>query len=342
MTDTTLRARVALEELEAMGLTVDDLLAVAGSERPARPTMPTVAEYVDVVRDGYKPRTQRTYNSYWKLLVELHGDLPLNRVTVDDLIAVANEAERRARTRRAGSDGRASRESCVAAMRGVFTRAHTAGLVTTNLARKVEKPRRLPNRRRAYSPSEIEDVWKAVAITTRDPDLHLFLVRFHLESGARRQGAINLRLGDIDPDRQTIWLREKFGAEREQPVSRSLIDATLQLARTRGAVNPDDRALRTARRRNGTCCGISDRTYDRLFERAQEHIPWAQRTPVCAHALRHTAIKAVDRLAGPTVAQGFAGHAATSVTGVYTRASLGEIAAAVAVLTGEPHPLAGS
>ena len=35
MTDTTLRARVVLGELEAMGLTLDDLLAAAGrSEAP--------------------------------------------------------------------------------------------------------------------------------------------------------------------------------------------------------------------------------------------------------------------------------------------------------------------
>jgi hypothetical protein len=40
------------------------------------------------------------------------------------------------------------------------------------------------------------------------------------------------------------------------------------------------------------------------------------------------------------VAQAFAGHSAASVTGTYTRARLGEVAAAVAALTGEAHPLA--
>jgi hypothetical protein len=37
MTDTTLRARVALRELEAMGLTVEDLLAVGSWRSPTRP-----------------------------------------------------------------------------------------------------------------------------------------------------------------------------------------------------------------------------------------------------------------------------------------------------------------
>lgn len=38
MTDKTLRSRVALTELEAMGLTIDDLLAVAGWEELQRPS----------------------------------------------------------------------------------------------------------------------------------------------------------------------------------------------------------------------------------------------------------------------------------------------------------------
>jgi hypothetical protein len=119
MTDKTLRARVALSELEAMGLSLDDLLAVAGREPTRRTLGPTVADYVAVVAESYQPRSRRTYNSYWRLTVELLGDVALDQVTVDNLFGVADEAVRRAMNRRAGSDGRASRESCVAAMRAV-------------------------------------------------------------------------------------------------------------------------------------------------------------------------------------------------------------------------------
>jgi integrase len=56
-----------------------------------------------------------------------------------------------------------------------------------------------------------------VRTTSQDPDLNLLLVRFHLESGARRDGALALRVRDLDPRRGTMWLREKFGSEREQP-----------------------------------------------------------------------------------------------------------------------------
>ena len=42
-----------------------------------------------------------------------------------------------------------------------------------------------------------------------------------------------------------------------------------------------------------------------------------------------------SNVAGFAVAQAFAGHSASSVTGTYTRARIGEVAAAVSALTGE-------
>lgn len=340
MTSKTLRARVALTELEAMGLTLDDLLEATGREVAERPIGPTIADYVPIVAEGFQPRSRRTYNSYWRLAVELIGDLALERVTVDDLIAVADEAATRAKQRRVGSDGRASRESCVAAMRAVFTRAHKAGLVQTNPALLVDKPRRLPNRRRALNQSELNDLWAAAAATTKDPELDLLLLRFHLESGARRMGAINLRVKDLDPVRQTVWLREKFGTEREQPISRTLLTAVADLAVARGSTRSGDHAFITLHRDAGVLLPVSDRTYDRIFTRVQARIAWSERTPLTAHVLRHTAITAVERAAGFAVAARFAGHTPGSVTGTYTKANISEVAAAVAQLTGEPHPLA--
>jgi len=329
-----------MRELEAMGLTIEDLLAVAGHAGEPRPVGPTVRDYVPVVAEGYQPRSRQTYSSYWQLTVELLGDIALDRVSVDDLRSVADEAARRAGRRRPGCDGRASRESCVAAMRAVFTRAHKAGLVQANPALLVEKPRRLPNRRRALSQLELNDLWAAVAATTRDPQLDLLLIRFHLESGARRMGAINLRVKDLDPTRQTVWLREKFGTEREQPIGRCLLEAITQLAQARGSTGPEDRALMTLRRSGGALAPLTGRTYDRIFTRAQDRIAWSAQTPLTAHVLRHTAITAVERVAGFAVAARFAGHTPGSVTGTYTKADITEVAAAVAVLTGEPHPLA--
>jgi integrase len=85
---------------------------------------------------------------------------------------------------------------------------------------------------------------------------------------------------------------------------------------------------------------MSARRYSTISDHARACLDWADRTPVSAHVLRHTVITSVGRLAGYPVAQAFAGHAAVSVTGRYLHASLAEVAAAVATLTGEAHPLA--
>ncbi len=92
---------------------------------------------------------------------------------------------------------------------------------------------------------------------------------------------------------------------------------------------------------------LSPRRYDTLFARARPALPcpalpWADRIPVAAHVLRHSAITAIARIGGYPVAQAFAGHSPPGVTGRYIHAGPAEVAAAVAVLTGEPHPLASN
>lgn len=133
-----------------------------------------------------------------------------------------------------------------------------------------------------------------------------------------------------------MWLREKDDNQREQPVSPSLVSLLAGHVAIQATSDRDDEAVfRTSRG-----APMSKRRYDTIFRRARTGLDWSQRTPVSAHVLRHTAITAVGRLAGYPVAQAFAGHTPPSVTGRYLHASLAEIAAAVAILTGEAHPLA--
>jgi integrase len=334
--DRLVRARILLAEAAALGVTIDDLIAEASSDAPGTPsTGPTVAEYVDTVMASFSKGTADTYKSYWRLLIDRLGERPIGSVGVDDCEAVVVDAVERARRNRPGTDGRSSRESCIGALRALFARAERADLVTRSPAAQLEKPRRLPNRRRALDDGELREVIEAVRTTSQDPDLDLLLVRFHLESGARREGALNLRLRDLDRARSTVWLGEKFGIEREQPVSPSLLQALEAHSSSRGAVASDDPVLRSRRD-----LPITRRRYNTVFDRARPCLPWAERTPVSAHVLRHTAITTVERHAGFAVAQAFAGHSASSVTGTYTQARIGEVAQAVSALTGEAHPLA--
>ena len=332
--DRSLRAQVLMAEAVQLGVTIDDLL-VAARTLGAQQAPTTVAEYLEAIAPTFSPGTAATYGTYWRLAVARFGDRPLAEVTLDDCAAVVAEAVRRAQGCRLSSDGRSSRENCVSALRAVFTRAQRAGLINVNPAANVPKPRRRLSRRRPLDHREVEELIDAIRATSNDPDLDLLLVRFHLESGARREGALNLRLRDLDDRRATAWLREKFGVEREQPISPSLVRGLLHHASARGAAGADDPVFRSRQGRR-----ITRRRYNTIFDRARPCLPWADRTPVSAHVLRYTAIGAVGRLGGYAVAQAFAGHSPPSVTGLYLRARPCDVAAVVAVLTDEPHPLA--
>lgn len=269
------RARVLVAEAESLGLSIDDLVAAVGDKQRVTNGVPTVAEYVEVVERAFGPgRTAETYRSYWRLAVARFGDRPIDAVDDDGCEQVLADAVARAQQRRPGSDGRSSREHCVSALRALFGRAERAGLIVRNPAAALDKPRRIESRRRALDDAELGEAVEAVRTTSHDPDLDLLLVRFHLESGARREGALNLRLGDLDSRRATAWLREKYGKGREQPVSPSLLEALGAHAKSRGAVTAEDAVFRTRRGRP-----IVRKRYNTLFDRAQAALPWTQRTP---------------------------------------------------------------
>jgi integrase len=323
---------VLLTEAAALGLGLEDLIAAHSTPLPSAPTL---AEHIEAIAPTFSVGTAATYTSYWRLAVEHLGDRRLTDITVIDLHLVVADAGRRAQQRRPGSTGRSSRENCVAALRALFNSAQAAGLIAANPAAGLRKPRRARSRRRALDDLELAELIEAIRTTSGDPDLDLVLVRFHLESGGRRQGALNLRVGDLDPRRSTVWLREKSASDREQPISPTLTRLLGRHATARGTTHADEPVFR---RRDGI--PITARRYDTIFARARSCLDWAQRTPVSAHVLRHTAINAVARLAGYPVAQTFAGHTPAHVTGRYLNASLTEVATAIATLTGEPHPLA--
>ncbi|MDP1821389.1 MAG: tyrosine-type recombinase/integrase [Acidimicrobiales bacterium] len=114
-----------------------------------------------------------------------------------------------------------------------------------------------------------------------------------------------------------------------------MVGLLLAHAAGRGGGRPGDAVFRTRRGEP-----VTARRYDRLFARARHHLGWDERTPLSAHVLRHTAVTRIGRIAGYPVAQAFAGHAPPTVTGRYLHATLADVATAVAVLTGEAHPIA--
>ena len=87
---------------------------------------------------------------------------------------------------------------------------------------------------------------------------------------------------------------------------------------------------------------ITSRRYDHLWVRIGRHLPWVATQQISTHWLRHTTLAWVERNFGYAVARACAGHADNAhagTTATYVRANLPEVAAALAALTCEPHPL---
>jgi len=326
----------ALVLLERMGLTPADLAAIPQD----RPEVPTFAEYVPVVSAAVSAGTRRAYGSYWNRIVEHWGDRRLDEPTPSEIRQLMAYVKAHVVARRNARAGRSAQEHLVAALRCVYRRAVEDGLIaeTDNPARKVAKPRRLPTTRRALPDTRLAEINEVAAATGDDPELDTLLPRLHTETACRRGGALALRPQDLDPEQCLILLREKGETIRWQPVSPTLIAALLGHAGQRHAP-PDGHLLRyrTGRR-------ITYRRYDHLWDRLGRHLPWVRAQQISMHWIRHTTLTWVERNFGYAVANAYAGHtdsgSDTGATSAYVRASVHEVATALAALTGEPHPLA--
>ncbi|MFG1926863.1 tyrosine-type recombinase/integrase [Cryptosporangium sp. NPDC048952] len=321
--------------LARLGVRPEDLLAPVASERPAAPSF---AEYVPVVSGAVSDGTRRVYGSYWNRLVEQWGDRRLDEPTPTEIEALSRRVRAGRVIRRNGRGGSLSAEHFIAALRCLYRHAVDDELVADNPAKRVAKPRRVASTRHALVGERLAEINEVAASTGDDPVLDTLLLRLHTETACRRGGALALRPCDLDAEQCLILLREKGGTSRLQPVSPTLMAHLLAHAAERGA----PREGQLLRRMDGT--PITRRRYNSLFARIGRHLPWAAAQGVSAHWLRHTTLTWVERVYGYAVAQAYAGHAegtgGEDTTLTYARAKLPEVAAALAGLVGEDHPLA--
>ena len=339
MSDTTV-GRAELDAarllLARMGISPADLVAAASDRPPA----PTFAEYVPVVSAAVSDGTRRAYGSYWKRVLEHWGQRRLDEPTPSEIEQLAEYAKTHVVARRNARGGRSAAEHLIAALRCLYKRAVADGYIAAadNPALKVAKPRRLPSTRRAVADSRLAEINAVAASTGDDPALDSLLLRLHTETACRRGGALALRPVDLDPDQCLILLREKGDTVRWQPVSPTLMRHLQQHAEERQATATGQ----LLRYRNGQ--PITYRRYDHLWVRVGEHLPWVYVQQISTHWLRHTTLTWVERNFGYAVARAYAGHSDSGsdvgTTTTYVRASLQEVAVALAALTNEVHPLA--
>lgn len=125
---------------------------------------------------------------------------------------------------------------------------------------------------------------------------------------------------------------------RWQPVSPTLMRHLQSHAEQRGAEGGQLLRYRSAE-------PITARRYDHLWHRLGQHLQWVATQQISTHWLRHTMLTWVERHFGYAVARAYAGHTDSggdATTTTYIRATLTEIATALAALTNEEHPLASA
>ncbi|MCX4097942.1 tyrosine-type recombinase/integrase [Nocardia sp. alder85J] len=321
-------ARVLLSQ---MGLSPADLV---GSAAPA----PTFAEIVPLVAATLSPGTLRTYNTHFTRLLNLWSDRRLDEVSKTDLEEQSRAVQAGARRDRRSGTGSSAAEHFVTATRCVYRYAEDKGWIrpADNPARQVAVPLRRTSNRYAIPSHRLAEINRAVVDTSDDPELDCLLIRLHTETACRVGGVLALRPIDLDPDQCLLYLREKGCSDRWQPVSPTMMRHLLQHAHDRHAP-AHGQLLRYSSGRP-----ITRRRYDTLWARVGVELPWVAVQGITTHWLRHTTLTWVERTYSYAIAHAFAGHRdgkGGSVTATYVKASLLEIATAVAVLTGEPHPL---
>ena len=321
--------------LARLGVSPADLLIATTDRTPA----PTFAEYIPIVQAAVSSGTRRVYGSYWNRIVEHWGTRRLDEPTPSETHHLAEHLKANVTVRRNARGGRGATEHLIAALRCLYRHAENDGHIPAagNPARKVAKPRRLPSTRRAVPDTRLAEINHIAATTGNDPALDALLLRLHTETACRRGGALALRLVDLDPDQCLIRLHEKGETVRWQSISPTLMAYLQQHGQQRGAP-ADGQLLRYADGRP-----ITSRRYDHLWVRIGQHLPWVATQQISTHWLRHTTLTWVERNFGYAVARAYAGHtdnAHAGTTATYVRANLPEVAAALAALTGEPHPLA--
>jgi len=321
--------------LASMGMTPTDLLA----DKPTPNAMPTFAEYIPAVSAAVSDGARRAYQPYWDRIVERWPDLRIDEPKPSDIEQFAEFIKRNAVSRRNSRSGRGAAEHFISALRCLYRHAVADEILNEadNVALRVAKPRRLPNARRALPDAALCEINSVASTTGNDPALDTLILRLHTETACRRGGALALRPCDLDPAQCLVRLREKGETVRWQPVSPTLMAHLVAHAREHCGDDPGGQLLRYA-----TGKPITRRRYDYLWNRIGKHIPWVATQQISIHWLRHTTLTWVERHFGYAVARSFAGHASSShdaTTTTYVRADIHEVAAALATLTGEPHPL---
>ncbi|MGY1947249.1 site-specific integrase [Nocardia asiatica] len=325
-----------LQLVASLGLTLDDL----ASAQPDRARMPTIGQYIQWV--GIKnPEGTGHYRWYWPVIEMAWGHRPLDSLTAVEIEERAARQRLRAVVRANSRGGRGAEANLIAAMRFLYQNAQDDGLIEpdANPAAQARKTTQPPGPARALSVERIEDLGRVASTTGDDTELDALILRLHIETACSRGPALALRIEDLERDDCLIRLHEYRGAIRWQPISPTLMTRLLDHGRHRGGRQATDRVLRY---QNGTPADLA--RYQYLVRRFRRELPWADDLQMNMNWVCHTTETFVETEFGHRTARLFKQRRVRSQNTEdqdrFDPHRLAMIAAVLAALTGEPHPLA--
>lgn len=270
--------------------------------------------------------TSDTYSTYLLRFADMFGDRRVVDITLADLKTFTEDVVKN-RKRRVNTNDRVIPENCVGALRYLFTLAQQDRVRSDNPALEIAKPPRSPQQpRHGLTRAEIIELVNVTKRDSNDPELDVLLMRFAFETGCRREGLLDLIVDDIDANNNRVKLNEKGDKRRWQPVTAELVVALFAHAKNRPVAAGERRVFR--QRRRGTQQlhqPISRKRIEQLTTVWKKALLWADTQGVSLHWIRHTAVTNIERIAGLSVAEGFAGHDPAAVTMRYTTARAHEI-----------------
>jgi len=297
--------------------------------------------------------TYRVYDTNWKRLEALFGQVDIADLKASDVIEVALLAEKecieywdevnKSREQRGlplkEFTGANRYNACLDAISVVFNKAVEQELVPANRTHSIPRKEINTPKRHGLTKNQVEELLETALSGGNDPILDHLILWTQLETAARMGGILKLQMRDLDTQRQSITLVEKRSKKREQPVTKELMESLIRFAKSRGATQLSDFVFRYLPNKAGVSDPLTSKRFETLWKRLGKNLPWVAIQSISGHYLRPTVLTWVDRTSGHSVARAYAGHSAGDITDSYTKVGFSEIVNAHSSITGTLHPL---
>lgn len=191
------------------------------------------------------------------------------------------------------------------------------------------RPERHDSPRVPLSIPQLTEAFEVFTTRSDDPALDTLTWAGFLYSGARQSGLLDATAAALVAELPALYVVEKFGKSRYNPVPRWWLHEVRIAMAARGAVRPQDMLFRYV---NGHA--LTGRRFDYQARLLKRHLPWAIGMDCGPHTLRHTLIDWLRHVTTPEVVAAITGHTEPGATRHYKHVTFDEKRQALEALFG--------